>query len=701
MDLKKLLKPQSVAVVGVSDKPGFGHSAAEGVLDSKIADRVYFVHPRRENYRGKACYPSIRELPEAVDCVVLCTPCGTIPELLEEAGQKGVKAAIIYASGFSEEGTQAGILLEQQIKSIALKYDLAVLGPNCMGIINNIDKINMWGGHTHWDIADTAHGIAIVAQSGFVSAQILNTDFFTISYAVSSGNGNICTLEEFLNFMVEDEDVSVVALYLEGVRNAKSFVAALEKAARKHKPIVILKAGKSKRGAEAAASHTGSLAGSSKTFDGIFRKYGVITTDTFEEFMCTAQTLCVLNGNHPKRNCFSIISFSGGESTVSADVAECEGVEIAELSEKSRENIQKYIPSFASAKNPLDATTALFRDEPRIMGLLKAFDEEPKVAAITVGVNVEKDIDETNLSLCKAMAKAVNAGYVTKPLFAVPSLEGYRHRPTRRILEEAGIPMMSSMGTAFRCLRKISEFAEYRYEERSLTACIPEERKNGDVTALSEFASKEELRKFSIPIPDQVIVRTEEELKKAFGRMRLPVALKINSAEILHKTEAGGVRLNITSVEEALLASRQIHENVKRTMPRASTDGILMQEMAPPGVEIIIGVTNDPQFGPMLLAGLGGIFVELLKDTVLYPAPINKIEAEMILKSLKTYRLLTGYRGSKPCDLDALEDLMVKISEYAALHKDTLKEMDLNPVFVYPKGQGVCVVDALIVKHNG
>ena len=160
-------------------------------------------------------------------------------------------------------------------------------------------------------------------------------------------------------------------------------------------------------------------------------------------------------------------------------------MEIAELSEKSRENIQKYIPSFASAKNPLDATTALFRDEPRIMGLLKAFDEEPKVAAITVGVNVEKDIDETNLSLCKAMAKAVNAGYVTKPLFAVPSLEGYRHRPTRRILEEAGIPMMSSMGTAFRCLRKISEFAEYRYEERSLTACIPEERKNGDVTALS------------------------------------------------------------------------------------------------------------------------------------------------------------------------------------------------------------------------
>ena len=701
MDLKKLLKPQSVAVVGVSDKPGFGHSAAEGVLDSKIADRVYFVHPRRENYRGKACYPSIRELPEAVDCVVLCTPCGTIPELLEEAGQKGVKAAIIYASGFSEEGTQAGILLEQQIKSIALKYDLAVLGPNCMGIINNIDKINMWGGHTHWDIADTAHGIAIVAQSGFVSAQILNTDFFTISYAVSSGNGNICTLEEFLNFMVEDEDVSVVALYLEGVRNAKSFVAALEKAARKHKPIVILKAGKSKRGAEAAASHTGSLAGSSKTFDGIFRKYGVITTDTFEEFMCTAQTLCVLNGNHPKRNCFSIISFSGGESTVSADVAECEGVEIAELSEKSRENIQKYIPSFASAKNPLDATTALFGDEARTVALLKTFADDPQVDAITVGANVKFSMNPTMKALCSAMATAVQKGIVTKPIFAVPSLENYRHPETRQVLEAAGVPLMSSMGTAFQCLKKIAEFSNYRYEDRNLTVCIPKDHHKDTAAAMSESDSKQELMNCGIPVPAQAIVRSEEELKEAFRKMQLPIALKINSSEILHKTEAGGVKLNVTSVEDALLAVRQIRENVKEAMPQASTDGILLQEMAPAGVEIIIGIINDPQFGPMLLTGLGGIFVELLKDTVLYPAPINKTEAEMILKSLKTSRLLTGYRGSAPCDLEALEDLMVKISEYAALHKDTLKEMDLNPVFVYPQGQGVCAVDALIVKYPG
>ena len=701
MQLKKLTQPKSIAVVGVSDKHGFGKSAAEGTLNSKIRDHVYFVHPRRTEFEGKKCYPTITDLPEVVDCVVLCTPAKTIAGLLREAGEKGIGAAIVYASGFSEEGTLEGRQLEQELKEIAHQYDIAVLGPNGMGFINNVDKINMWGCHTYWDLDDPAHGIAIIAQSGFVSAQILNTDFFTISYAVSSGNGNICTLEDFLSLMIDDEEVSVIALYLEGVRNPKSFLASLERAAKIHKPIVILKSGKSERGAAAAASHTGSMAGSSKAFDSIFEKYGVIVAESFEEFMCLSQALCVLRGNFPKHNSYGVISFSGGESTVSADVAEAMGANLAELSDETKKNIQKFIPAFATAKNPLDATTALFRDEPRTIGLLKAFNDDPAVAGITVGANIERKKDETNYELCLAMAKAVREGIVTKPVFAIPSLEDYRHRASRRVLEDAGIPMMSSMETAFRCLRKIAEFGEYHYTLKSFADCVPKNHSSDETAyALSEFDSKNELIQYGIPVPAQAVVRSKEELQTALSGMKYPVVLKINSNEILHKTEAGGVKLNIQNITEAAAAYEEILSNVKKKLPNAATDGILVQEMVPSGVEMIIGITNDKQFGPMLLVGLGGIYVEIFKDVSLYPIPVNRQEAGTMLEKLRAYPLLAGYRGSSLCDLEALKNLMVKISDYAAEHKDEIKEMDLNPVFVYPKGQGVCAVDALIVKYQ-
>lgn len=699
MNLEKLIKPRSIAVVGVTDKPGFGRGAAQGALNSRNSDRAYFVHPKRMELFGKKCYPSISALPEVVDCVVLCTSCATIPGLLTEAGEAGVGAAVVYASGFSEEGTPEGHALEDQVKEIAKKYDMAILGPNCMGIINNIEKVNMWGGHTFWDLEDTAHGIAIIAQSGFVSAEILNTDFFNVSYAISSGNGNICTLEDFLDFVIRDDKVHVVALYLEGVRNAGRFLEALKHAAELRKPVVILKAGRSAIGAIAAASHTGSMAGSSKAFESIFEKYGVIFAKTLEEFMCLAQTMSVLKGNFPEKKEYAVISFSGGESTLSADIAEETGVALAQLSDETKQEIKKYIPGFAAAKNPLDATTSLFHDDDKTIGLLKAFQNDPAVGAITIGTNVKKDGDATTNELCGAIAKARAQG-VTKPMLAIPSLEGYRYRESRRVLENAGIPLMSSMGTSFSCLKQLADFSEYDYKKRTLIPCAACPHDDSKTVALSEFDSKAEMRSYGVPVPDQTIARSEEEVVAAVERMKKPLVFKINSSEILHKTDAGGVKLNIHTAEEGLAAYREILANVKRTMPNAATDGVLVQEMAPAGVEIIIGVTNDKQFGPMLLVGMGGVFVEIFRDAALYPVPLNHWEAKEMLKKLKSYKMLTGYRGSKPCDIDALADMMVKIADYAYQNRDTVKEMDLNPVFVYPEGEGVCAVDALIVKYT-
>lgn len=699
MNLEKLIKPESIAVIGVTDKPGFGRGAAIGAINSRIADRAYFVHPKRSELFGKKCYPSISELPEAVDCAVFCTACGTVPGLLAEAGEKGVKAAVIYASGFSEEGTEEGKRLEEEVKEIAAKYDMSILGPNCMGMLNNIDKVNLWGGHTHWDLEDEAHGIAIVAQSGFVSAEILNTDFFNVSYAISSGNGNIVTLEEFLEFVIEDESVSVAALYLEGVRDSARFIEALRKAAEVKKPVVILKAGRSARGAAAAASHTGSMAGSNKTFMSVFEKYGVLVAETLEEFMCLAQTMSVLRGSFPKKKEYAVISFSGGESTLSADLAEEIGIELAEISEETKAEMQKYIPGFAVAKNPLDATTNLFHNDDKTIGLLKALQNDPEVGAITVGTNVKKDADATTAELCGAIAKAKQQG-VTKPVFAIPSLEGYRCRESRRILEDAGVPLMSSMGTSFHCLKQIAAFGAYDAQKRTLLSCVPRVHDEHRTTALSESDSKEEMRRYGVPVPAQAIARSEAEVSALLEQMKKPVVMKINSSEILHKTEAGGVKLNLHDEAEAAAAYREILANVAERMPGRAVDGVLIQEMAPYGVELIIGVTNDRQFGPMVLVGMGGVFVEVFKDASLYPAPMNKWEAESMVKKLKGFRLLEGFRGSEPCDIDALTNMIVKISEYAYEHRDEIKEMDLNPVFVYPQGQGVCAVDALIVKYT-
>lgn len=698
MNLEKLIKPKSIAVVGVNDKPGFGSGAAKGALGSRNADRAYFVHPKREELFGKKCYPSLSDLPEVVDCAVLCTPAKTVNALVEEAGRCGIGAAVVFASGFSEEGTAEGKQMEEELKAIARKYDICVLGPNCFGMLNNVDKVNMWGGHTFWDLDDDSHGIAIIAQSGFISAEILNTDFFNVSYAISSGNGNIVTLEDFMEFVIEDESVSVVAIYLEGVRDAERFISSLKRAAEIRKPVIILKSGRSVKGAISAASHTGSMAGSNKSYMSIFEKYGVIVADTLEEFMCLAQTVSVLDGTFPTKKEYAVISFSGGESTLSADIAEEMGVELAEISEETKVEMQKYIPDFAQAKNPLDATTSLFRDDEKTIGLLKALNDDPAVGAITVGTNIKKDFDDTTASLCGAIAKAKARG-VKKPVLAIPSLEGYRFRESRKILEDAGVPLMSSMGTSFQALAKLAKFSEYDYKARTLESAVP--AVHGEKTmALSEFDSKAEMKANGVPVPAQAIARTDEELIEAVKVMNFPLVMKINSSEILHKTDAGGVKLNIMSEEEALAASKEIYANVAKSMPGASTDGILVQEMAPAGVEIIIGVTNDKQFGPMLLVGLGGVFVEVFKDAALYPAPLSKNEALNMLKELKSFKMLTGYRGSKPCDIDALTDMMVKIADYAYKHKDEVKEMDLNPVFVYPEGEGVCAVDALIVKYT-
>jgi acyl-CoA synthetase (NDP forming) len=699
MSLDKLIKPQSIAVVGVTEKPGFGRNAGLSAAKSKNKDRVYFVNPKRDVFEGRKCYSSLTELPEVVDCAVICTASKIVPLVLEEAGGLGVKAAIIYASGFAEEGTDEGIELENRLNEIAKKYDMKLLGPNCMGAINNIDKINMWAGHTHWDLESESSGIAIIAQSGFIAAEILNTDFFNISYGLSTGNGNIVSLEEYFEYVVEDEYVDVISIYLEGIKDANRFLKTLKRAQELSKPVVILKSGRSVKGALSAASHTGSLAGSDSAYKSIFKKYGVIVADNLEEFMCLSQALNVLNGSFPQKETFAMISFSGGESTLAADLAEDYNVDFVNLTEESKIEIEKHIPDFAVAKNPLDATTALFRDGDKMIGILKALQEDSEVGSIIVGTNVKKDKDVTTSLLCNSIATAKKEG-VDKPIFAVPSLEGYRYHGSRKILEDAGVPLMSSINTSFSCLNKISEYTKYNFNEHSFNDIFKKvDTEELNEKAMSEFQSRLELMDYGVPFPKQMKVNCDKDLEEAAKGMEFPFVMKINSDEILHKSDVGGVQINIGNFKEAKEAKETILNNIREKAAGARHDGILVQEMAPQGLEMIVGISSDAQFGPMLLVGMGGVFVEVFKDVAMCPVPINKKEALSMLEGLKSFKLLNGYRGSDKCDIDALTDLMINVSQYAHENRNEIKELDLNPVFVYPEGEGVKSVDALIVKY--
>lgn len=697
MDIRKVFEPASIAIIGVSDKKGsYGGNAAKHASKNSNADRVYYVHPKRTEFMGKPCYPSISALPEVVDCILICTPRNTVAALLREAGECGVGGAVVYASGFSEEHTPEGNAYENELVEIAKKYDMAIIGPNCLGTINNVSKQMLWGLHTTFGFDFSEHtGLGIVAQSGYIAGNIMGAPGLAVSYAASSGNGNALTLEEILLFYAESDHVRVLAAYLEGVKKPDVFEKALRIAAQRRKPVVILKSGRSQKGAAAAASHTGNLAGSAKCYDAIFEKYGVVMTDDLIEFVATAQMFCTLKGNLPRAQGVASVNLSGGENAICADVCEAYGLEHPDYSPETEAAVKAVIPGFAAARNPLDATTELFYNLEGNLQILRAIQKQKDYGAVTMGMNLDLHRSPVHETLIAALCKAATEIPDMIPIFLTPSHEASRNVEYREMLQKAGVVVTPGGEKAYKLVKSLMNFAKYDPAEHTLELALPEKSTAKGSVSLSEADSKKELAGFGIPMPKMAQVATIEELDAALETMPFPIVMKIDSADIPHKTEAGGVKLNIRSREQAHEAFDAILASCRAYKPDANIKGILVQEMAAPGTEILLGVSCDPLFGPMMMVGLGGIFVEIFKDVVLYPAPLNKAEALQMLKKLKAYPLLSGYRGQPAKDIDALCELIAKVSDYAVSKKDQLKELDMNPVFVYEKG--LSVVDALVV----
>lgn len=699
MNLNKLLKPTSVAVIGASEKEGFGGDVCRNIL-SYVEDRshVYFIHPKRDSVFGVPCYKSISDVPENVDLMVICTSQKTVIPLLQEGAKKGVGGAVVFASGYGEVGTAEGKQNEAELIAAAKELDIAVMGPNCAGFVNYIDNVQAFAFISAK--RDRKGSVGVVSQSGQLCLSMMDDPGMRFSYNISAGNGKIVQMEDYMDFLVDDEDTKVVSIYIEGVKNADKFAAVLKKAAEKRKPVVILKAGRSAKGGAIAASHTGSLSGSDASFDAVLKKFGAIRVDDLEELIAMSLMLSTMK-RMPEKATFASMNLSGGETGICADVGSLNGIEYPDFTEETLKKLKEQLPSYASPNNPLDMTASLSYDADLYAGALRTVMDDPNIGMVLIGYTLLLEIADPCIHyMYKGIEKVVQEkGGNCKPIAMIPFAENTRNPEYQEKLFQIGVPVLPPPIYAFKLLRHLADFIAYEPETKTLELAVGHP-KSEETQALSEHESKQELKVYGVPVPDEVIVTSKEEAAQFAKNHPGPLVMKVESADILHKSDVGGVKLNVCGPEAAEKAYEEIMESVTAKRPDAHINGILTVPMLDAGVEIIIGVNNDPQFGPMIMVGMGGVFVEVFKDVALYPAPLKEEEALEMLKSLKSFKLLNGYRGTEKCDIKALCQTIVAISNYAQANKDVLKELDINPLFVYPEGKGVGVADALIVKRK-
>ena len=609
--------------------------------------------------------------------MVICTSQKTVIPLLQEGAKKGVGGAVVFASGYGEVGTAEGKQNEAELIAAAKELDIAVMGPNCAGFVNYVDNVQAFAFISAK--RDRKGSVGVVSQSGQLCLSMMDDPGMRFSYNISAGNGKIVQMEDYMDFLVDDEDTKVVSIYIEGVKNADKFAAVLKKAAEKRKPVVILKAGRSAKGGAIAASHTGSLSGSDASFDAVLKKFGAIRVDDLEELIAMSLMLSTMK-RMPEKATFASMNLSG---------------------EETLKKLKEQLPSYASPNNPLDMTASLSYDADLYAGALRTVMDDPNIGMVLIGYTLLLEIADPCIHyMYKGIEKVVQEkGGNCKPIAMIPFAENTRNPEYQEKLFQIGVPVLPPPVYAFKMLHHLADFIDYKPETKTLELAVGHP-KSEETQALSEHESKQELKVYGVPVPDEVIVTSKEEAAQFAKDHPGALVMKVESADILHKSDVGGVKLNVCGPEAAEKAYEEIMESVTAKRPDAHINGILTVPMLDAGVEIIIGVNNDPQFGPMIMVGMGGVFVEVFKDVALYPAPLKEEEALEMLKSLKSFKLLNGYRGTEKCDIKALCQTIVAISNYAQANKDVLKELDINPLFVYPEGKGVGVADALIVKRK-
>lgn len=663
--LDAVLKPKSVAVIGASTSPGkLGHEILKNILDGGFQGPVYPVNPKAETILNLPCHASVMEIDAPPDLAVIIIPARFVPQAVQECGEKGVKGAVIITGGFSEAGDE-GAALQQQVVELAQKYGVRVVGPNCQGVNNPHHPLC-----ASWPLLTRRGKIAVVSQSGTVGAAMmdwLTEEKLGTSSFVSMGNRADVDETDLIAYFNQEPSTGVIAAYIEGIKRPVEFLAVVEAL---HKPLVVLKSGRTPKGKVAAESHTRSMAGADAIYDALFAQHNICRAYTIEEFYDFAKAFAYLKP--PRGNCILFITTSGGAGILATDQAELEGLDVSPLPGEAVDAITPLIPAHAIKANPVDltgdATAQMFGD------VIEATREYYDTLGVIFGDPVE------------GASQVVTPGANELVIF-LGGADVERHE--RELMHLKGIPVFPTPERGVKALAQLLDRKDRAAaEEPTLTLTAAG-------LQLTPYQAFVRIAEQGLPCTDFGLADSAGRAVEIAQDLGFPVALKISSPDIFHKSDVGGVRLGLDSAEAVEKAYHQVLDAVRRARPGARVGDVLVTRMAPPGLEVIVGMNRDPQFGPVILFGLGGITVEIYRDVSLRLLPLTRDDALAMIREIRGYELLAGFRGQPPADEEALADCLLAVADMAESHPEIV-ELDLNPVFAFP--DGVLVIDARIVE---
>ncbi|MFQ5484121.1 MAG: acetate--CoA ligase family protein [Desulfobacterales bacterium] len=709
-ELSPLLNPESVAIVGVSQSASrIGGRLFKYLSKHGFKRDLFLINPKYEELNGVKCYCSISDIPTSIDCALIAVPEKQVLPVLNRCADSNVKTAIVYSSGFAET-SRSGEKAQNRIRELAERKNLRICGPNCIGIINFSDHIALSFSQL-LEIDTLIPGtIGFISQSGALGGSLVNRAMdknIGLSYFISSGNEADLDVADYIKHLVlHDEKTDVIAAVVEGFKNGAKFIEAAELAIKHRKPLIVYKIGETEAGKKAAASHTGSMTGSDSVIDAVFHQKGITRVRNYDDLLQTAALFT--KSRLPEGNRVGIVTSTGGGGIIMADYYSKAGLSVPDPSQQTKDLAAREIAAFGKVANPFDLTGQLF-NVPEMFGRcmkLFAADKNFDIIQVNVSMVAGKSSEKRALQIQKAARK------ISKPVVTWWAAGGLSV-PGIKVLNDSDITLFRSPE---RCAAAVKALVDYSQNlakrpevktrneaaDRSIFLGRAENILNAGDTSLSEHQSKELLKQYNIPITRERVATSPLEAARFAAEIGYPVVLKIDSPDIAHKSEADAIRLNIGNKKETLRIYDELIENAITYNSNARINGVLVQEMISSGTEVMIGTSQDQQFGPTVVFGLGGIFVEILKDMSMRVAPLSRSDAEQMVTEIKGYQILQGARGKTGSDIEAVVDVLLRISKLAKDWEDTISEIDINPLIVFDKGRGVKATDALVVlKRNG
>jgi acetate---CoA ligase (ADP-forming) len=698
--LQSFFWPQSIAVLGASpDLHRIRGRLLHQLRENGYPGRILPINPSYQEIDGLRCYASVAAVSEPIDLALVAIPAAGVAPALEECARAGVKNTLIISSGFAEEGGAAGDM-QAALVEVTKRTGIRACGPNCEGYFNALGRIATTFSPTVEVKEDAGHilvsdrRVGVIAQSGGIGFALFNRGEAAgigFSYVISTGNEADLNMADFLDYMVEDSNTHAVLLFCEAVRNGPAFIAALAKARRVGKPIIAIKIGRSDAGSRASASHTASMSGSYTAYRAVFERYGVIEAEDPDEAVAIAGVLltCPL----PKGRRAGIITPSGGGGAWMADTLSLHGLVVPPLSAAAQPVLRSVMPSYGASGNPVDVTAQGSNTGPALMTAMETLAESDEIDMLVLVASLTSDT-RVSLDAERVRATAARCG---KPMtvwtYTLPSEFG------RRSAAGCGLFVHSDLRNVGVAMARLAAYAEAQARplpaspDSVATARLPEDLPR----VMTEYHAKALLAAYDLPQSQEQLAASPAAAAEAANRLGYPVALKIVSPDLPHKTEAGGVMLGLQREHTVSAAYEQIVASARSYKPDARIEGVLVQKMAPKGHELVIGMVNDAIFGPIMMVGFGGTMVELMGDVLHRPAPVDVAEATEMLLSLKSAPLLQGFRGSTPIDIAPVAKLVATLSQAALAYRERIAEMELNPVILHADGSGLTIADALIM----